>query len=151
MKKISIILLFLMTFLTVLSYSQSELSVEDIVELMESGLEAYRENRLEEARRSFSRIIESETAYAEANSARAHYNRGNIYYDREQYTAAIEDYSRAIELEAGFASAYFNRGNAYFIQGAYQNALDDFNMTISIVEKEDIQEPKGQTRSLQKS
>jgi tetratricopeptide (TPR) repeat protein len=149
MKKISLFLIFLMTVLTVLSYSQAELNSEDIAGFMESGIEAYREGKLEEALRSFSRIIESETAYAEANAARAHYNRGNVYYDQEQYSAAIEDFSRAIELEPDLSSAYFNRGNAYFIQEEYKNAFNDFDMALSIVQSADAQGSEGQTGSRQ--
>src|SRR6185295_5174323 len=38
------------------------------------------------------------------------YNRGNAHFDRRRYVRAIADFSRAVELDAGFALAYLNRG-----------------------------------------
>lgn len=48
------------------------------------------------------------------------------------YKKAIEDYSKAIELNAhDSATAYANRGTAYFRLGYYPLALNDYDQTIS--------------------
>ena len=46
-------------------------------------------------------------------NAEAYYNRGIAYGDKGEYDKAIEDYSKAIELNPEYAEAYNNRGNAY--------------------------------------
>ena len=39
-------------------------------------------------------------------------NRGNEKYELKQYTEAIADYDKAIELDPNYAAAYTNRGFA---------------------------------------
>ncbi len=51
----------------------------------------------------------------------AYYNRGSVYYDQKQYAKAIEDLTKAIELNPEFASGYYNRGAVYKNIG--ENAL----------------------------
>ena len=45
-------------------------------------------------------------------SAFLYYNRGNVYAERHDYQHAIEDYTRAIDLDANLAEAWYNRGLA---------------------------------------
>jgi tetratricopeptide (TPR) repeat protein len=47
-------------------------------------------------------------------------------------TEAIEDYTRAIDLEPLFAYAYYTRGLAYKKSELYELALEDYNSTIKI-------------------
>jgi len=56
----------------------------------------------------------------------AYFNRGNIYYNQGLYSLAIDDYSKAIELNPDYTKAYFNRGLAYKTTQQYQNGLNDF-------------------------
>jgi len=46
--------------------------------------------------------------------------------------AAIEAYSKAIELNNNFSDAYYNRANAYIIKGDYASAINDFNQVIKL-------------------
>lgn len=46
-------------------------------------------------------------------NAYLYYDRGNVYIDRRDYLHAIEDYSRAIEIDPNLAEAYYNRGLAH--------------------------------------
>jgi len=39
-------------------------------------------------------------------------NHGNVYVQRQDYAHAIDNYTRAIELDAHLAEAYYNRGLA---------------------------------------
>ena len=62
----------------------------------------------------------------------AHNNRGNIYSELQEYQKAMEDFSRAIELESRYASAYNNRGSIYSMFNEYQKAVWDFNRAIEL-------------------
>ncbi len=43
-------------------------------------------------------------------SAYLYYNRGNIYVERRDYQHAIDDYTKALELDPNLAEAWYNRG-----------------------------------------
>ncbi|GAF91447.1 unnamed protein product, partial [marine sediment metagenome] len=49
-----------------------------------------------------------------------------------QYTQAISDYTRAIELNPKYALAYNNRGLAYGNLGQYSKAISDFTRAIEL-------------------
>lgn len=57
---------------------------------------------------------------------------GNRYSRNGVYDQAIENYSRAIELDEQFADAYFNRGVSYYELGQYQEAIDDLTQAIDL-------------------
>jgi len=52
-------------------------------------------------------------------------NRGLAYSNLGQYQKAIDDYTRAIELDPENADTYDNRGLAYVTLSQYQKAIDD--------------------------
>ena len=58
--------------------------------------------------------------------------RGNRYSRNGVYEQAIEDYTRAIELDEAFAEAYFNRGVSYYELGQYQEAITDLSQAIRL-------------------
>ncbi|KAF5434593.1 Tetratricopeptide (TPR) repeat containing protein, partial [Candidatus Methanophagaceae archaeon] len=62
----------------------------------------------------------------------AYYNRGNAYGKLKQHEKAIEDYSKAIELDLKYADAYNNRGNAYDDLKQYKRAIGDYNKAIEL-------------------
>jgi len=83
-------------------------------ELFERGIECYDESlKLEE--------------YAEAYN-----NRGNAYAELNEYERAIEDFSKAIELNPALAEAYNNRGLAYAELNKYERAIEDYNKAIEL-------------------
>ena len=43
-------------------------------------------------------------------NAYIYYDRGNLYASRKDYAKAVDDYTRAIELDPNLAEAYYNRG-----------------------------------------
>lgn len=53
-------------------------------------------------------------------------------YDKKDFQGAIEDYSRAIQLNPNFAPAYNNRGNARYTLGNKQGAMEDYNRAIQL-------------------
>lgn len=48
------------------------------------------------------------------------------------YETAIEEYTRALELDPAFADAYNNRGIAYQALGEYDRAIEDYTRAIEI-------------------
>ena len=77
-----------------------------------------------------SRIIASRVS--RARKAVAHYNRANALVALSQVADAVEDYSRAIALDATYAQAYFNRAIAHQITGNWQMAKLDLDAALSI-------------------
>ncbi len=60
-------------------------------------------------------------------NAYLYYNRGNVYVQRNDYTHAIEDYSRAIALDAHLAEAYYNRGLARIANKQQAEGINDLS------------------------
>jgi tetratricopeptide (TPR) repeat protein len=60
----------------------------------------------------------------------AYNNKGVTYYELGDYKQAIEDYSRAIELNPDYTEAFNNRGTAYYELGNYRQAIEDYDRLI---------------------
>ena len=45
---------------------------------------------------------------------------------------AIDDYTRAIEINPGLATAYYNRGSAYIFEGKIATASDDYKKALEL-------------------
>jgi tetratricopeptide (TPR) repeat protein len=50
--------------------------------------------------------------------------------ENEKYEAAVEKFSKAIDLSLGDAESYINRGRAYFKLDQLNKAMDDFNHAV---------------------
>ena len=61
-----------------------------------------------------------------------YYNRGYDKYDLKDYYGAIDDYSKAIELDPDFAYAYSNRGTAKKNLKDYYGAINDYSKVIEL-------------------
>ena len=46
------------------------------------------------------------------------------------YNAAIEDYSKAVQLDASYVAAVYNRGTAHFALRQYDQAIDDYSLAL---------------------
>jgi protein O-mannosyl-transferase len=62
----------------------------------------------------------------------AYISRGLAYADLGNYSQAIEDYDKAIEIKPGFNNAYNCRGIAYKVLGNYKQAIEDYDRAIEI-------------------
>ncbi len=62
--------------------------------------------------------------------------RGETYYHMGKYAKAVQDFSKAIEINPRHSGVYLERGNAYFNLKKYANAKDDYLMTLKL-------DPKG--------
>ena len=59
-------------------------------------------------------------------------NRGNAKQDNKDYYGAINDYSKAIELNPDIAYYYDNRGNAKNYLKDYYGAINDYSKAIEL-------------------
>ena len=59
-------------------------------------------------------------------------NRCVAYYVLDNYSQAIDDCSKAIEIKPSYVEAYINRGNAYNYLGNYKQAIEDYGRAIDI-------------------
>lgn len=59
-------------------------------------------------------------------------SRGIIHSKSRNYKAAIDDFSRALQLNPAYVKAYVNRGNIYSELGDGERALSDYNNALEI-------------------
>jgi tetratricopeptide (TPR) repeat protein len=79
----------------------------------------------------------SETMWTDVlrNHPRVQYarnSRGQYYYENKQYDQALEDFSRAVEIDPKYAKAWYNRANVFDETGVFDRAIDDFTRAIEI-------------------
>jgi tetratricopeptide (TPR) repeat protein len=66
------------------------------------------------------------------DSAQAYLQRGDVFAERQEWAAAIADYTQAIHLQPEYAEAYNNRGYAYYWQGKSAEAIADLDRAIAL-------------------
>ncbi|MBD3246745.1 MAG: tetratricopeptide repeat protein [Candidatus Omnitrophica bacterium] len=71
---------------------------------------------------------------SEATSATAGIilNYGSAYLLRGELDEAIEEYTRALELNSSLGDGYYNRGNAYYKNDQYHLAVKDFTRAVEL-------------------
>ena len=81
-------------------------------------------------------IIHHLTAQIHANPTdkRAYFLRGNAYLDQRSFQLAIDDYSRAIELDSQDPVTYNNRGVAYRSCAQPERAIADYHRALALDE-----------------
>ena len=72
------------------------------------------------------------TTLAYAQTAEDHFNSGGDKYDKQNYKGAIQDFTKAIELNPNYTKAYNNRGFAKAELQDYRGAIQDYNKAIEI-------------------
>ena len=83
---------------------------------------AYAERRMaDEAMREL-RLVQALSEDSQTNAI-VHNALGNVYADREQYVLALEEFSKAIELDSEFAVARFNLGAVYHNLKEYESSI----------------------------
>jgi Flp pilus assembly protein TadD len=77
------------------------------------------------------RLISKQVIAAEKNSE--YYKRScKAKYNAGDYSSAIIDCTRAIEIEPNNFGSYYNRGGAEFNLGQYEAAMNDYNQAIKL-------------------
>ena len=59
-------------------------------------------------------------------------DRGNRYSRNGVYHKAIEDYTKAIELDPKFAEAYYHRGCSWYEVDKFEDSISDLSKAIEI-------------------
>src|SRR5262249_33076428 len=72
----------------------------------------------------------TEGSHSTENAYLALNNRANVYALQSKNGDALEDYSRAIELNPHYSDGYKNRGDTYNELGAPEKAIADFDAAI---------------------
>ena len=67
-----------------------------------------------------------------AESAAFYYNSGIDKYNANNFSGAISDYNKAIEINPNYSNAYLNRGVAKRKLKDYYGAISDYNKAIEI-------------------
>lgn len=57
---------------------------------------------------------------------------GNTHASQFRWDAAIEAYTRAIDMDPGYARVYFNRGRAYAALKQYDEAITDYEKAVAL-------------------
>lgn len=65
-------------------------------------------------------------------SAKDYFDIALAYQESREYDRAIENYTKAIELNPNFATAYYDRGKSYVIKHEYDKAIKDLNRAIEL-------------------
>jgi len=71
------------------------------------------------------------TISAELNQYR-YFQRGKRYMEIEDYDKAIQDFTKAIEMEKRYVFAYAERGLAWEMKGFHEKALADYDKALEI-------------------
>ena len=61
-----------------------------------------------------------------------HQQKGLEYYDKGKYDLAIDEYTKALELNPNISQLYLDRGESYTALGKYDKAIDDFTEAIEL-------------------
>ena len=96
------------------------------------GIEAHKTGNYKLAIEYYSKAIL--TGFSDIHDlAIAYYNRGNSYVAINDYTQAIADYTKTLEINPNYADAYANRAViTYMVLGNYNQAMEDFNKAIEL-------------------
>ncbi|CAG0976145.1 TPR repeat-containing protein YrrB [Anaerolineae bacterium] len=80
------------------------------------------------------RILELDANHqlVRSKTAEAYDSRSTRYHQQDNYTRAIEDNSRAIELDPNKADYYYSRGLSYQEKQDYDHAIADYNRAIEL-------------------
>ena len=97
-------------------------------EFKEKGNSAFKANRNEEAVKHYTAGIDLDP-YNKTISSTLYANRAACYLKLKQYSEAVADCNKALELNDGYAKAYLRRAEAKMEMGEYDDAIRDFNRT----------------------
>jgi tetratricopeptide (TPR) repeat protein len=67
-----------------------------------------------------------------ASEAYACVKRGVELFRKRQYEKAIQEFTKAIDLEPRYFNAFYNRGCSYLAKGNHEKAIEDFSIAIAI-------------------
>ena len=102
----------------------------DARDYLQRGIEAHQNDNLDDAIEYYTEVIRLDPA--DIDIVAVYNNRGNAYGNKGDNDSAIDDYTKAIDIEPNFTNAYYNRGIAYRNKGDNDSAIDDYTKAIDI-------------------
>ncbi|RCV15638.1 hypothetical protein SEVIR_3G074800v4 [Setaria viridis] len=107
--------------------SNANSDVQKAEELKLKANDAFKANK-------FSQAIELYSQAIELNSSNAVYwaNRAFAHTKLEEYGSAVQDATKAIEVDPRYSKGYYRRGAAYLAMGKFKEALKDFQQVKKI-------------------
>src|SRR4030095_3832082 len=58
--------------------------------------------------------------------------KGLAYYENKDFTGALNEYNKAVEISPDFAEAYYHRGRAYTELNDFSSAINEYTKTINL-------------------
>ncbi|MDR1930346.1 MAG: tetratricopeptide repeat protein [Treponema sp.] len=101
-----------------------------IDDLLLNALYAHNKNRFDEAISFYSRILDMKPGSPVTSLIYKH--RGMANFAQSSYEAAIEDFSKALELDPESYKAAYYRGVVKSVLRRYSEAIDDFTLSLEI-------------------
>jgi len=77
------------------------------------------------------------TAALQAQTARQYFRAGEDFTKGNNYKDAIDQFTKAIEMDPDYEKAYISRAQAYSITGEHQKAAEDYDRALVFDEKEE--------------
>jgi putative GTP pyrophosphokinase len=108
----------------------ASLSNESIDDLLLNALYAHNKNRFDEAIAFYSRILELKPGDTVRSLIFKH--RGMANFAQSKYHDAIDDFTRALDLDGESYKAAYYRGVVKAVLKEYSGALDDFTLSLKI-------------------
>lgn len=71
-------------------------------------------------------------AFLYSQTAEEYFYKGNEESEKGDYSNALADYTKSIELEPNAPSAYNNRANVYNLLKKYDDAVKDYSKAIEL-------------------
>jgi tetratricopeptide (TPR) repeat protein len=105
-------------------------------ERLTTGLKAYDEHRYETALSMFTDLLNNPIIEAKWHSVAFNW-RGYVYYLAKEYSKALENQTKAIDLGPPDAVYFAERGNTLRLMERYEEALQDFDKAIELDPKYD--------------
>ncbi|THU49163.1 hypothetical protein C4D60_Mb06t06660 [Musa balbisiana] len=108
-------------------------NIDRAEEIKLSANEAFKANK-------FSQAIDLYSQAIELNGSNAVYwaNRAFAHTKLEEYGSAVQDATKAIEIDPRYSKGYYRRGAAYLAMGKFKEALKDFQQAHSLSETSSV-------------
>jgi putative GTP pyrophosphokinase len=103
---------------------------ESIDDLLLKGLRAHNQREYHIAANIYSEILVKEPP--KVVSSLVHKHRGMVYFAQSRYEEAVQDFSKAMDLDPECYKAAYYRGVVRSVQQRYPQAIEDFNIVLHI-------------------
>ncbi|MFV2065725.1 MAG: tetratricopeptide repeat protein [Pirellulales bacterium] len=97
---------------------------------VESGIHQLDRNEFDAAIASFTEALQTVGDTVDAHNADPFYYRGMAYVSQGLIDKAIDDFTRALSIDARYVRAYCGRGRAFLQKGFIDVAIEDFSQAI---------------------